>query len=109
MKYYCPKDFKNGKYYFNKYDIRDLLILVPVVVIGTLLGIVSISNMAEGNFNLSMIGLVLGISIVCFTFILLMPFKMFHNILQRLIVELHFMNKQKEFLWYGVDFNNYEE
>lgn len=43
MIYSCPKDFKNGKYFFNKYGILDLLILVPGVIIGTLISIASIS------------------------------------------------------------------
>ena len=44
MIYSCPKDFKNGKYFFNKDGVMDLLILVPGVIVGTLIAIASISN-----------------------------------------------------------------
>ena len=47
MIYSCPKDFKNGKYFFNKYGVLDLLILVPGVIIGTLISIASISMMSD--------------------------------------------------------------
>ena len=84
MQFYCPRDYKNGKYYFNKYDAFDLMII-------------------------SVIGLTLGLLIVGTTLILFMPYKIYHNILNRLIVEIRFQLRQKDFLWYGYDFNNYED
>ena len=55
MIYSCPKDFKNGKYFFNKYGILDLLILVPGVIIGTLISIASISMMSDESFDYCMV------------------------------------------------------
>ena len=51
MIYSCPKDFKNGKYFFNKYGVMDLLILVPGVIVGTLIAIASISMMSDESFR----------------------------------------------------------
>lgn len=109
MIFYCPRDFKNGKYYFNKYDTLDLMVMIPLTVVGTLLSVFSLSFMSDGNFTVAMIGLSAGLIIVGTTLILFLPYKMYHNILNRLLVEIHFQIKQKEFLWYGYDFNNYEE
>lgn len=108
MTFYCPRDFKNGKYYFNKYDTFDLLIMIPLIILGTLLSVVSLSFMSDGNFTVSMIGLSIGLLIAGITLILFMPYKIYHNILNRLLVEINFQIKQKEYLWYGYDFNNYE-
>lgn len=32
MIYSCPKDFKNGKYFFNKYGILDQLERVAIIM-----------------------------------------------------------------------------
>ena len=94
MQLYCPRDYKNGKYYFNKYDAFDLMVMVPLVAISAFL---------------SVIGLILGLLIVGTTLILFMPYKIYHNILNRLLVEIRFQLRQKDFLWYGYNFNNYED
>lgn len=109
MMFYCPRDYKNGKYYFNKYDATDLMIMIPMIVFGTFLSVISLSFMTQGNFALSMLGLSFGILTMGLTLILFMPYKIYHNILNRLLVEINFQLKQKDFLWYGYDFNNYEE
>lgn len=109
MQFYCPRDYKNGKYYFNKYDAFDLMVMVPLVAIGTFLSVISLSMMSQGNFTFSVIGLTLGLLIVGTTLILFMPYKIYHNILNRLLVEIRFQLRQKDFLWYGYDFNNYED
>jgi len=109
MTFYCPRDFKNGKYYFNKYDTFDLLILIPLIILGTLLSVVSLSFMSDGNFTVSMIGLSIGLLIVGITLILFMPYKIYHNILNRLVVEIRFQLRQKDYFWYGYNFNNYED
>ena len=99
MTFYCPRDYKNGKYYF----------MIPMIVFGTFLSVISLSFMTQGNFALSMLGLSFGILTIGITLILFMPYKIYHNILNRLLVEINFQLKQKDFLWYGYDFNNYEE
>lgn len=109
MIFYCPRDYKNGKYYFNKYDAIDLIIMVPSIVVGTVISILSLTSMSNGNFILSMSGLSCGILINGVTLILFMPYRIYHNILNRVIVEIKYQIKQKDFLWYGYDFNNYEE
>ena len=88
MIYSCPKDFKNGKYFFNKYGILDLLILVPGVIIGTLISIASISMMSDESFDYCMVLFIVGLIIDCLNFVLFMPMPMFHNLFQRLVVEL---------------------
>ena len=105
----CLRYFKNRIYYFNKYDTFDLLIMIPLIIIRTLLSVVSLSFMSDGNFTLSMIGLSVGLLVVGITLILFMPYRIYHNIMNRLLVEIHFQLKQKEYMWYGYDFNNYED
>ena len=83
MMYSCPKDFKNGKYFFNKYGVMDLLILVP--------------------------GVIVGLIIDCLNFVLFMPMTMFHNLFQRVIVEIDYHLRQKSYPWCGINYNNYEE
>lgn len=83
MIYSCPKDFKNGKYFFNKYGVMDLLILVP--------------------------GVIVGLIIDCLNFVLFMPMPMFHNLFQRVIVEIDYHLRQKSYPWCGINYNNYEE
>lgn len=95
MIYSCPKDFKNGKYFFNKYGVMDLLILVPGVIVGTLIAIASISMMSDESFNYCMV--------------LFMPMPMFHNLFQRVIVEIDYHLRQKSYPWCGINYNNYEE
>ena len=83
MIYSCPKDFKNGKYFFNKYGVMDLLILVPGVIVGLIID---------------------GLNFVSF-----MPLPMFHNLFQRLVVEIDYHLRQKSYPWCGINYNNYEE
>lgn len=98
MIYSCPKDFKNGKYFFNKYGILDLLILVPGVIIGTLISIASISMMSDESFDYCMVLFIVGLIIDCLNFVLFMPMPMFHNLFQRLVVEIDYHLRQKTIL-----------
>lgn len=109
MIYSCPKDFKNGKYFFNKYGILDLLILVPGVIIGTLISIASISMMSDESFDYCMVLFIVGLIIDCLNFVLFMPMSMFHNLFQRLVVEIDYHLRQKSYPWCGINYNNYEE
>ena len=86
MTFYCPRDLKNGKYYFNKYYATNRIIMIPMIVIGTFLSVISISFMTQGNFALSMLGLSFGILTVGIILILFMPYKLYHNILNRLLI-----------------------
>lgn len=109
MIYSCPKDFKNGKYFFNKYGILDLLILVPGVIIGTLISIASISMMSDESFDYCMVLFIVGLIIDCLNFVLFMPMPMFHSLFQRLVVEIDYHLRQKSYPWCGINYNNYEE
>ena len=72
--------------------------MIPLIIIGTLLSVVSLSFMSDGNFTLSMIGLSVGLLVVGITLILFMPYRIYHNIMNRLLVEIHFQLKQKEYM-----------
>ena len=109
MIYSCPNDFKNGKYFFNKYGVMDLLILVPGVIVGTLIAIASISMMSDESFNYCMVLFIVGLIIDCLNFVLFMPMPMFHNLFQRVIVEIDYHLRQKSYPWCGINYNNYEE
>ena len=97
MIYSCPKDFKNGKYFFNKYGILDLL------------SIASISMMSDESFDYCMVLFIVGLIIDCLNFVLFMPMPMFHNLFQRLVVEIDYHLRQKSYPWCGINYNNYEE
>ena len=109
MIYSCPKDFKNGKYFFNKYGVMDLLILVPGVIVGTLIAIASISMMSDESFNYCMVLFIVGLIIDCLNFVLFMPMPMFHNLFQRVIVEIDYHLRQKSYPLCGINYNTYEE
>lgn len=110
MEFYSPKNFKQGKYYLNRYNASDLFILVPSVAVGIMLILCSIYFIVlTGNKTIGIAGIALGTLIIFIAFLLTMPVPVYHNILGWINVQLHFNAKQKVFRWYGYDYMNYEE
>ena len=110
MEFYSPKNFKQGKYYFNRYNANDLLILIPAVVGGVLLILCSIYFiMLTKNKKIGIIGIGIGAGIIFIAYLLTMSVPVYHNILGWINVQLHFEAKQKVYKWYGYDYMNYEE
>ena len=52
---------------------------------------------------------IVGLIIDCLNFVLFMPMPMFHNLFQRVIVEIDYHLRQKSYPWCGINYNNYEE
>lgn len=110
MEFFSPKGFKNGAYYFNKYDMRDLLILIPTCVSALIVFIFGVFMMSvTENFIYLIVALIVAFLMVSTAIILTIPIDIYHNFLGKILSYINFKTKQKKFIWRGYDYDNYSE
>ncbi|MCD7893253.1 MAG: hypothetical protein LUG60_06055 [Erysipelotrichaceae bacterium] len=109
MRFIIPKNFKMGKYLFNKYRTTDLIILI----VGCLIGMVIAVSMVMITLNtsiiiFSIIGIIIGFTIAGACIILIANTPYYFNYLEFILTVIDFYTRDRTFIWYGIDYN-YEE
>ena len=104
MIFITPRNFKNSKYYFGKYDKFDLLLIVPSSFLA-LISFITLVTITQNPIHL-MIGITVCLAVVFTVFILTINLPIYHNILGRLKARKNFKTKQKVYVWYGVQYED---
>ncbi|MCH1942425.1 hypothetical protein [Holdemania massiliensis] len=103
MTYYTPKNFKRGRLIFNRFRPIDLI----VFGIGTAVSVISILFYLMGfdGKNPFIIGVLCVPATVTLTLVL--PFQVYHNLMEFTLMLFVYFKSQKKFIWEGV--YKYEE
>ncbi len=109
MEFYSPKNFKSASYYFGKYDAFDLCILIPSIILGIFIVLISATVSEELNTYILICGVALGVLVGLTGFILTYPIPIYHNMIGYILCFLNYSRKQKSFKWLGFNYNNYED
>ncbi len=108
--YIIPKNFKSGKYLFNRYKPVDLIILCGCSSIGLFIIISMIFVASEmKNFIIAITSIIIGLLIISAGFLLTINIPYYHNVLGKIKCIIRFFTKTKEYKWKGVDYKAYEE
>lgn len=98
MVFFTPKNFKNGRFILLKYRWRDLLFAIIGVAVSTILVVGYVTIFSEYNIALILLMLLpAGTSLM-----LVMPFGIYHNVMEFFKMTLKSMNESKTYTWEGI-------
>lgn len=103
MHFICPKDFKNGKYYFSKYRTIDLFILIGGCIIGFFIGYFLIQiGLSIHSSKIAILAVIIASIIVLISTILVIKISYYHNILEWSFVAFEYLTRVKQYRWKGL-------
>ena len=97
IKFYSPKNYKNGKYILSKYKPGDFAIMVSGLIGGVVL---VIAMVFVGNPSLTKLGIVAAIAMI--PLVIYFPSDKYFNLLIWGQTMLGFYLKRKKFYWGGI-------
>ena len=99
----CPKDFKSGKYFFSKYRIIDLVILIGGAITGLIISLLLFQiAIALKSIVFAITILFLGGIMIGILFILVTKISYYHNILEWMFVLFEYLTRKKAYSWKGI-------
>lgn len=97
-----PKNFKRGKYIFNRFRVSDAAIILVTIILSILSIILYLNLFQQQNMLLNLIVVIVLLLPILIVYILFLPLPVYFNVLDYLKVFFAFYKKQKIWKWEGV-------
>lgn len=97
-----PKNFKRGKYIFNRYRYFDITVILSTIGISIFLLIVFLNYFSDKNIILNLLISALILSPIVIVYLLYLPMPVYFNFLDYIKAFFFYTNKQKKWKWEGI-------
>ncbi len=102
LRFSSPKNFKRGKYIFNRYRVSDAIIILATILVSVLSIIFYLNIFQQKNLFLNLFVVLFLLLPIFIIYILFLPMPVYFNTLDYLKAFFIFQRKQKTWKWEGI-------